>query len=139
MTEVETFTINQTAKLLGISRALVLKAIKAGLLRHTESPFKSNLNPDSLATQVLVNADDVRAAARGEINIDALRDVPVPQKHALPKTAEDFAERLVNIQQGVDQNGMMLTAILERLDAAPTPQPLRPAIPRARNHEPHDA
>jgi len=141
MTESETFTLNQAAKLLGISRALVQKAVDAKLLRSTESPFKSNLNPNSLAKQVLVNAEDVRKVLAGEISLASIRDVRVPAKHEPPRTPDELAERLVNIQQGVDQNGVMLTAILERLDAAPAPVPLRPLNPRPRTPreaEPHD-
>jgi hypothetical protein len=139
MTESETFTLNQAARVLGIPRSLVQKAVNAKLLRSTESPFKSNLNPGSLATQVLVVAEDVRKVLAGEISLESIKGIRVPHKHEVPTTDAELGERLVNIQQGVDQVGIMCSAILERLDAAPpsVARPLNPRRPRQEN-EPHD-
>ncbi len=127
MTDPDHMTLNQAAKLLGVPRSLVVKAVAAGLLRAQASPFKSNLRPDGTAVQTLVDADDVRAAARGDINLKALEEVRTVGKVPRPSTDAETREMISEIKQTVEQNAVMTATILEILNGLPAAKPAKPS------------
>ncbi len=114
-------TLHTAADILGKSKAFVKRAVEKGFLRSTSEPFKSNLNPDSLATQVLVNSQDVRAVIQGNIDLSSLEEVPKVMRKSLPEDMTEFAERFVNLEQTIEQLTVMVTQVLVRLDA-PAPK-----------------
>lgn len=115
-------TLNHAARLLGISRAMVKKAIAAGLIRASEAPFKSNLNPGGSTSLVLVNLADIRSVLTGAIDLAAIRDVRNVAKKELPGDLSEFAERFVNLEQSVEQACILLSAIHELMSLAPKPK-----------------
>jgi len=134
----ESFSLNQAAKILGVSRSLVKRAVDKGLLRSTKEPFKSNLNnAGDQASLTLVDADDVRAAARGDIDLSVLTKVRVPEKREVPKTPEEALELMTNIMQSLEQLQLMVGAVIERLDAAPPPVRLPKQPKGTTTYEPH--
>ena len=118
--EPDVFSLNQAAKVLGVSRGLVERAVQRGLLRATESPFKSNLNSGELARQILVNAEDVRKVLKGEISLASLDQVRKAELGPTPTTPEDVREALAHIKQSIEQIELTQFSIMERLDV---PQP----------------
>lgn len=133
MPEPDHLTLNTAAKLLGITRSMIQRAVDKKLLRSTEVPFKSNLGHGGHATQTLVVAEDVRKALRGEISLASLNAVRVAPTYDVPKTDEEVREALANIQQGIDQTQLMMSAVLERLDLVPPPPQPVVKHPKPRN------
>ncbi len=125
MTDSDHMTLNQAAKLLGVPRSIVVKAVAAGLIRAQSAPFKSNLRPDGSATQTLVDADDVRAAARGDINLKALEEVRTVGRAPRPATDAEVRDMMSEIKQTVEQTAVMTATILELLNGAPAAAPAK--------------
>lgn len=121
--------LSHAASVLGKPKNFVKRAIKAGKIRSTSEPFRSNLNKGASAYMVLVHAQDVRDAIAGKIDLSSLESVRVVEKKELPKDLAELAEMVVNLTQSVEQIAVIVATLLERQDAPAKPRPARKEVP----------
>lgn len=119
----EYMALSHAAEILGKSKNFVKRAIEAGKIRASSEPFKSNLNQGASSYMLLVNAQDIRDVIAGKIDLSFLEGVRVIEKKAIPTNLEEFAERLVNLEQTMEQVAIMVATLLERQDAPARPRP----------------
>jgi hypothetical protein len=125
----EYMALSHAAEILGRSKNFVKRAVAKGLIRATSEPFKSNLNKNASAFMVLVNAQDVRDAIAGKIDLSSLDAVRVVERKELPKDLAGLVEMVVHLTQTTEQLSVMVMSLLERGDTPPAKKPARKEIP----------
>lgn len=73
----------------------------------------------------MVNVHDVRDAVSGRLDLTSLEEVREVERNSLPANMTEFAERFTSLEQTVEQTGVMVATLLERLDPATVPKPAK--------------
>jgi hypothetical protein len=119
-------SITSAANILGKPRSFVKRAIEKGLVRSIEVPFQSNLAPGKSSITRMVRADDIRDAVSGRLDLSQLDEVRTVQRNSLPANMTEFAERFTCLEQTVEQTGIMVAALMDRLDSSNNQTPAKP-------------